>query len=52
MRKTIVYIVETSIEADKEKNWLKNVRELRSILKREINKYPDMKIVKIDSKEQ
>lgn len=52
MRKTIVYIVTTSIEADQERNWLKNVRELRSLLKREIQKYPDMKIIKIDSKEE
>ena len=49
-RKTMTYTVITSITYDTEGSWLKNVRTIRKILKETIGKYPDMKVLKIDSK--
>lgn len=48
--KTMTYTVITSIVYDSEHAWLRNVREIRKIIKTTIMKYPGMKIIKIDSK--
>ncbi len=49
--KTIVYTVITSISGDT-KNWQKNVREVRKVLKEQIGNIPNVKILKLDTKEE
>jgi len=50
-RKTIVFTVITSIAYIDENAWQKDVRQIRRILKETIGSCPNMKVLKIDSKE-
>ncbi len=50
-RKTVVFTVVTSVTFTEEIAWQKDVRQIRKILKEEIGKCHNMKVLKIDSKE-
>ena len=50
--RTVTYIVSTTVTYDKDTIWQKNVRLIRKILKETIMQYPEMKILKIESKEE
>ena len=50
-RKTIVFTVAVSVEYESEHSWQKGVKEIRKILKKTIGNVPEMKVLKIDSKE-
>jgi len=50
-RKTITFEIVASIVKDSEHAWLRNVRQIRKTLKQVLQQYPDIKILKIDSKE-
>lgn len=50
-RKIITFTVVASISSESEQSWLKSVRQIRKILKEEIGKAPEVKVLKIDSKE-
>ena len=49
-KKTIIYIVETTIEYGDEGDWKMKAREVRSTIKKVINQNKNMKIIKIESK--
>jgi hypothetical protein len=50
-RKTIVFTVAVSVEHESEHSWQKGVREIRKILKETIGNVPQLKVLKIDTKE-
>lgn len=50
-RKTITFEIVASIVKDSEHAWLRNVRQIRKTMKQVLQQYPDIKILKIDSKE-
>lgn len=50
-KKAIIFTVAVSVEHDSENGWLKSVRAIRKTLKEVIGNIPEMKVLKIDSKE-
>jgi len=50
-RKTVTFTVVASIVVDGNRIWQKNIREVRRILKEQIGSIPDVKVIKIDTKE-
>lgn len=50
-RKTIIFTVVVSVVHDNENSWLRSIRAIRKILKEQIGRVPEMKVLKIDSKE-
>jgi L-lysine 2,3-aminomutase len=50
-RKIVTFTVVTSIVVNGNRPYVKDIREVRRILKEQIGNIPDVKIIRIDSKE-
>ena len=51
MEKVVAFIVSVKVDAASDHAWQRDIRIARTIIKEEINKQPDLKILKIDTKE-
>ena len=49
--KIVTFIVKVAIKASSDHAWQRDIRIARTIIKEDINKQPDLKILKLDSKE-
>lgn len=50
-RKTVIFTMAVSVENDSEDSWVRSVRKIRKTLKEEIGRVPEMKVLKVESKE-